>query len=416
MRRIHAASIALLLAGLLPAPASALFHFAHISELHVGTADAPPGAQYVEIEMDLLFQDQVTNSILSAWDCDGDFIGELLTVPGPVPNDGDGVRWIMATTTPLGGMTPDFGTVTASIPTACGQVCWGAPDDTGSVPDPGTWDHTVPNNYVDCVAYGGYTGTTRTLSGTPSPIVPNGGSANLSLTRISTTTGDNATDYALACATPENNAGILGDVIAEPCTETSTTSTTVVTTTTLLPGSTTTTTTPPAAGSDLLPGKKILLKVKADKPDKSSLLILSQKSAETTIGRGEGTPDDPTANGGRLLVASSSPGGGFVGVYTLDSSGWKARRKKGEVSGWGFKDPDGPITSVSIKGGKSIAVKGKGTLTQDLATQPPSVNVVLEIGAHRYCLEFGGTPKFKADKKYLATKAPAPVACADFPT
>ena len=101
----------------------------------------------------------------------------------------------------------------------------------------------------------------------------------------------------------------------------------------------------------------------------------------------------------------------YFAHYADDASGWKARSKKGEVTGWGFKDPDGPITSVSIKGGKSIAVKGKGTLGHDLATQPPSVNVVLEIGAHRYCLDFGGTPKFKANKKYLATKASAPTAC-----
>jgi hypothetical protein len=397
MRRIHAAPVALLLAGLLSAPASALFHLAHISEVGLGTADGPPGAQYVEIEMLGLLQENVTNSILSAWDCDGDFLGELLTVPNDVPLAGDGVRWIMSTATPLGGMTPDFGTVTGIIPGICGQVCWGAPGL--SVPDPGTWDHTVPNNYVDCVAYGGYTGTTRTLSGTPTPLVVD--NANYSLTRV-LSTNDNATDFALACATPENNAGMIGDVIAEPCTAPTTSTTTV---------SSSTTTTLPPADSDLLPGKKMLLKVKEGKPDKSSLLILSQKSADTTLGRGEGTPDDPTQNGGRLIVASSSPGGGFVDVYPLDASGWKARSKKGEVTGWGFKDPDGPIRSVSIKGGKSIAVKGKGTLGHDLATQPPSVNVVLEIGAHRYCLDFGGTPKFKANKKYLATKAPAPTAC-----
>jgi len=410
MRRMHPALIALL-AGLLPAPASALFHIAHISEVQVSTADNPAGAQYVEIEMDFASQTFVEDSILSAWDCDGDFLGELLTVPGDVTNGGSGVRWIMATTTSLGGMTPDFGTASAGIPADCGQVCWGAPGL--SVPAPGSWDHEVPNNYVDCVAYGGYTGTTRSLSGTPTPLVPNSGSANLSLTRVSLT-NDNAADFALECATPENNAGATGDVVVEPCSNPTTTSTTVITTTTIVSGSTTTTI-PGEAGQDLLPGKKILLKVKEGKPDKSSLLMLSQKSAETTIGRGEGTPDDPTQNGGRLLVASS-PGGGFVDVYSLDAAGWKARTKKGEVSGWGFKDPDGPITSVSIKGGKSIAVKGKGTLGHDLDDDPNPVQVVLEIGEHRYCLEFGGTPKFKADKKYLATKASAPTACAEFPS
>ena len=85
-------------------------------------------------------------------------------MPGNVPNGGAGVRWIMATTSPLGGITPNFSTVTASIPATCGQVCWGAPGV--SVPNPTTWNHTAPNAYVDCVAYGPYTGPMRADSGT----------------------------------------------------------------------------------------------------------------------------------------------------------------------------------------------------------------------------------------------------------
>jgi len=393
-----------LIAAALPRPASALFHLAHISEMHFGTADGPPGAAYVEIEMEASFQNLVANSVLSAWDCNGSFLGELLIVPGNVSLTGSGVRWIMASTTSLGGMTPDFGTLTGIIPGICGQVCWGAPG--ASVPAPDTWDHTVPDNYVDCLAYGGYTGTTRPGSGTPTPLVPATPNANFSLTRVADT-DDNATDFALACATPENNSGVVGDVVVEPCSDATTTSTTFV------PGSTTTTL--PAAGADLLPGRKLLLKAKDGKPQRSSMQVFSQKDAGTTIGRGEGTPDDPTTHGGRLLVASS-PGGGFVDVYPLDASGWKARRKKGAVSGWGFKDRDGPITSVSIKGGKSVVVKGKGAgLGHDLDDDPNPVRVVLEIGQHRYCLEFGGQPTFKELKKFLATKAGAPAACAAFP-
>jgi hypothetical protein len=404
---------------LLPATAPALFHFAHISEVGLGVADAPAGAQYVEIEMEALLQENVTNSILSAWDCDGDFLGELLVVPNDVALAGAGVRWIMATATPLGGMTPDFGTATAGMPGVCGQVCWGAPGLT--VPDPGSWDHTIPNNYVDCVAYGGYTGTTRTGSGTPTPLTPE--NANQSLTRVSST-NDNATDFALACATPENNAGIVGDVVLEPCLGASTTSTiggsttttTVVSTSTTVGGGSTTSTTLQGGGTDLLPGKLLKLKTKAGRPEKSSLLVVSQKSASLTLGRGADSADDPTENGGRLLV-SSSPGGGFVDVYPLDATGWDASLGKGgTVTGYRFRGEGGAVTSVKLKEAKTIKVKGKGaTLGHDLDDDPAPVDVVLEIGEHRYCMQFGGTSKLKPEKSYTAKKAAAPAACAALP-
>jgi hypothetical protein len=89
------------------------------------------------------------------------------------------------------------------------MVCWGAP---GIVPpsDPGSWDHTVPANYVDCVAYGSYTGPTNGFIGTPTPLSAEGHS----LQRISDT-HDNATDFACGDpADPENNADATADLVA----------------------------------------------------------------------------------------------------------------------------------------------------------------------------------------------------------
>jgi len=212
------------LAGLVvllaPASAHAVFHVSHIGELMTG-ARGDPSIQYVEIRMDAASQNVTGGTRLTAFNCDGSTASVLLVVPSNVPNQGPGLHWIMASPSAaifLGasGIAPDFiwnGTAAgAGIPASCGMVCWGAP---GIVPpSPSSWNATDPNNYVDCVAYGPYTGPRKVSqhdgtspSGTPTPLTPGGGS--LSLTRVSTT-GNNATDFALACPTPTNNAGATG--------------------------------------------------------------------------------------------------------------------------------------------------------------------------------------------------------------
>jgi hypothetical protein len=384
-------------------PTHAAFHLAHIAELNArGGGD--PGEQYVEIVMEFGGQTVTANSVLAAWDCGGTFLGDLLVVPSNIGTGGAGVRWIMATTNPVGGIVPDFIIPSPGIPTGCGQVCWGAP---GFIPpiDPDSWSRDdLDNNFVDCIAYGAYTGPTRSGSGSPTALTP--GDGMFSLERVDDTT------VAPACPSPENNAGTVGGY--GPCTDPTTTTTTTITTTSTT--SVTSTTTPPGT-ADLLGGKKLDLRVKAGKPEKSKLFIASQKDAALTLGRGAGSADDPTQHGGTLLVIGGSAGGAFTDVYPLDSGtgSWSATQKQGVVTGYSFKS-GGPITNVKIKDGKTLAVKGKGVgLGHDLDDDPNPVAVVLAIGEHRYCLAFGGTPKFTPDKRFKATKAPTPGACADFP-
>jgi hypothetical protein len=148
------------------------------------------------------------------------------------------------------------------------------------------------------------------------------------------------------------------------------------------------------------------------------LTVASQKDAALTLGRGPGSADDPTLHGARLLVASSSAPGAFTTLYPLDATtgAWSATSKRGTTTGYVFKS-GGPIATVRIRAGKTLAVTGKGAgLGHDLDADPNPVAVVLEIGEHRYCLAFGGDTRFTANKRYRAKKAPAPAACAALPS
>src|SRR5207249_2057921 len=169
--------LAVLIGLLTPAPSDALYHLAHIHEIMSGiTGD--PSVQYVEIRMDSGFQNLVGNTRLTVFDCSGRPT-VLLTIPNPstpagqVPNQGAGRHWIMGTSTLAGATSPSvtpYFTFSPGIPTSCGMVCWGGPADplTFTSRDPGTWDASDPNNYIDCVPYGPYTAR-RILGLTPVP-------------------------------------------------------------------------------------------------------------------------------------------------------------------------------------------------------------------------------------------------------
>ena len=197
-----------------PRPSHAAFHFAVIDEI-MTSYGGDPNIQFVEIKMLAVAQAFVTDSVLGAFDQDGAYLGDVLIVPGNVVVSGPGVRWLMATAAfeTLSGLTPDF-PMPATLPSGGGMVCWGAPGPGGSVPDPDSWDHSDPNQYVDCVAYGSYSGPSNALIGNPTPLNADGHS----LVRGSQT-NDNETDFGCGNpATPENNAPQSASVDATaPC-------------------------------------------------------------------------------------------------------------------------------------------------------------------------------------------------------
>src|SRR5438093_6907441 len=240
MSRFAALLVAAALAVLAPARAFAAYHIAHISEIMSGIS-GNPSVQYVEIRMDAPFQNVVGNTRLTVFDCTGTTATVLLTIPDPsmggtVPNQGGGRHWIMGTSTLAAAttpsVTPDF-VMMQGIPTTCGMVCWGGPADpmTFTSKDPSMWSASVPDNYIDCVAYGPYTGPQRTAC-TGFPLVSdNPGDGTFSLTRNTNT----CYDFSLACPTPTNNGPPSGAEVTGtfgPCTAPTTTTTVATTTTT----------------------------------------------------------------------------------------------------------------------------------------------------------------------------------------
>ena len=187
-----------------PRPAHAVFHLMFIEEV-MTSYGGDPNVQFVECEQFTVAQNFVTDTVLGAFDATGSYLGDVLVLPNDLIGvTGAGVRWIMGTQAfaTLAGFTPDF-IIPATLSTGGGMVCWGAPGLGAFVPDPGSWDHTDPNNYVDCLAYGGYSGPTALGSGTPTPLTGDGHS----LRRISDT-NDNATDFKCGDpATPETSFG-----------------------------------------------------------------------------------------------------------------------------------------------------------------------------------------------------------------
>jgi hypothetical protein len=184
-----------------PAPARAIFHLAVIDEV-MTSYGGNANVQFVEIRMLAIFQIFVRNTVIGAFDTNGNHLGDVLVLPNDLGNQGAGIPWLMGTAAfaAASGVTPDF-VIPAILPTGGGMICWGAPGNGLSVPNPASWDHGDPDNYTDCLAYGTYDGPSNKFIGTPTSQTADGHS----LQRLAET-HDNSTDFDCAdVATPANN-------------------------------------------------------------------------------------------------------------------------------------------------------------------------------------------------------------------
>ena len=183
---------------------SALFHIAVIDEV-MTSYGGDPSVQFIEIRMLAPLQNiSLQHSIFAAFDSTGTYVGDILEVPGNVPNSGTDLRWLVGTAAfqTASGLTPDFIMPAGVLPTGGGMVCYGGGPNVLVPINPPTWDRNDFANYVDCVAYGTYSGTVNALVGAPTPL--NGDGHSLQRT---SNTKNNAADFSCGDpATPENNA------------------------------------------------------------------------------------------------------------------------------------------------------------------------------------------------------------------
>jgi hypothetical protein len=155
-------------------------------------------------------------------------------------------------------------------------------------------------------------------------------------------------------------------------------------------------------GAFLLDGDKLVATPRS--------VIFVTHDPDLTLGRGNGSPDDPTVAGGRLRIVSHD-GDGFDLDFDLPAARWRTVGKSGAEKGYKLKRTK-PVLAVLVKPGKLIKVKVKGKdLGVDLGTSPDPVHAVLTLGEQAYCLSFGGTVTLTAGKKYVAENAPAPDVC-----
>jgi hypothetical protein len=214
MRRMGAILVVGLATLSVAKTANALFHLTVIDEI-LTSSGGDANVQFIEVRMLAGAQNFVAHSVFAAFDGSGAYVGDILEVPENVPNAGAGVRWLIGTAgfQTASGVTPDFIMPVGILKTGGGLVCFGG--GGGLVPqNPPSWDRTNFGSYVDCIAYGNFSGSPNARTGTPTPLDADGHG----LQRI-TNTGSNANDFVCADpATPENNAGDTAAMSAtSPC-------------------------------------------------------------------------------------------------------------------------------------------------------------------------------------------------------
>lgn len=361
-----------ILVWLTPRPADAAFHIAVIDEV-MSSYGGDPTVQFVEIRILAAGQNVVSGSQLGVFDASGAYIGKVMDITANVPNGGSGVRWIMGSAqfASVSSLSPDF-TFSGPIflPTAGGMVCWGKPGNPAT-----------PGQYVDCLAYGTYSGPPNSLIGSPT----SQDAVGHSLVRVSNSNNNSVDFVCTDPASPTNNTGASVSMMATSlCVPTPTRTETPTRT------ATATATATPTPVLTCAPGP---LPCKVSPPGKSKFQVAAgsgpaKKKLSWSWTKGEATTatelGDPTmstnyavcvydGNGTPILEAAVPAGSTCSGKPCWKQSG------KGTPKGFTYKDKLAAmygIAQISIKvgdGGKAKAtVKGKGSALSLLDLLPPT--------------------------------------------
>ena len=210
------ALIALAVAGAtlaLAAPAGAVDHNLRIREVFAGASTGHPNARFVELQLAAGGQNMVNGNRVHVYNAAGTNVGTF-TFPADLSNGTSQSSVLVATTqaATMFGVAPDL-TMAAVIPRAGGQVCYEDVDNSTA-------------GFIDCVAWGNFTGVSPSPTGTPfGPVsgILDGMSIlrNISAgdpARLETGPGggpggddtdDSAADFDTAFPVPRNNAGAV---------------------------------------------------------------------------------------------------------------------------------------------------------------------------------------------------------------
>jgi len=266
------------------------------------------------------------------------------------------------------------------------MICWGAP---GIIPPaPGSWDHTNPLSYVDCLAYGTYAGPPNALTGTPTPLNADGHSL---LRNPPSATHNNLNDFVCGDpATPERNDGMTANMTATtPCLPppTTTTSSTTTTTTTTTTATTTTLCLLSPVGGCVGPGKGILLvKEKVSGKEKVKVVLKKLKSALS-----QGQFGNPVTGATSYSICIYDENDALVGEMEVDRAqancGTPPRPCWKDLSGKGYKYKDKDtsadgIRKIITKGGDAgkgnVIVLGKNNASKGQVSLPTGIAAALQ--------------------------------------
>jgi hypothetical protein len=142
------------------------------------------------------------------------------------------------------------------------------------------------------------------------------------------------------------------------------------------------------------------------------LQLVSRDTSQLVLGDAADIPALITQGGSLRITAVG--GDGFDTIYPLPAAGWRLLHPQRPQDGIRYRAPRGPITSVVLRAGRLLVVKGKGPqLAQSLGTDPAAVQVELEVGALQYSLEFDSSipRQFQSNRRLLRRGASPPAAC-----
>jgi len=172
------------------------------------------------------------------------------------------------------------------------------------------------------------------------------------------------------------------------------------------------------ASGETRAGRRLVVKDKADRPDRRKLVLLAKDDAITAPA--PGTAADPRSAGAEVELYNPTTGEGIV--LELPASGWFGLGNPDGARGYKYRDRDlvnGPCKVAVLKPGKIFKVVCKGDELLYTLDEPAqgSLAAVLRTGDVAQCVLFGGD--IKKDRpvegrragKFVAKKAPAPGLC-----